>query len=222
MLMQMGGGQINQKARDTWHDYMVNHFELGKPTGIEQGYEASGYIPDPDNGTGLNIQYANTAFGQGMTATPIQMGAALSSVLNGGTYYKPHLVAQTIDSSGATQTTKPTVVRTNTVAPSVGASLQTMMEAVVFRNNKPALRAGYNVGGKTGTAQIAKPNGGYYDDLFNGTYVGFVGGDKPQYVIVVRVNEPKIPGYAGAQAAGPIFASLSNMLIDNFNVLPHS
>jgi cell division protein FtsI (penicillin-binding protein 3) len=46
----------------------------------------------------------------------------------------------------------------------------------------------YIVGGKTGTAQIADPSGGYYGDKYNGTYMGFVGGDKPQYVIVVRVN----------------------------------
>jgi cell division protein FtsI/penicillin-binding protein 2 len=62
--------------------------------------------------------------------------------------------------------------------------------------------------------------GGYYEDRFNGTYLGFVGGDRPQYVISVRVNEPKISGYAGAKAAAPIFASVSNMLIDNFGVNP--
>ena len=77
LLMQIGGGTINQKGRDAWHDYMVNHFKLGEETGVEQGYEVGGYIPDPDNGFGLNIQYANTSFGQGMSATPLQMLAAL-------------------------------------------------------------------------------------------------------------------------------------------------
>ena len=76
------------------------------------------------------------------------------------------------------------------------------------------------VGGKTGTAEIPKKEGGYYNDRFNGTYIGFVGGKTPEYVIVVRVNEPKIAGYAGAQAAAPIFSKLSNMLIDNFNISP--
>ena len=78
------------------------------------------------------------------------------------------------------------------------------------------------VGGKTGTAQIAKPDGGYYGDRYNGSFTGFVGGDKPEYVIVVRVNEPKVPGYAGSKGAGPIFSATANMLIDNFNVLPKS
>jgi len=78
------------------------------------------------------------------------------------------------------------------------------------------------VGGKTGTAQIAKPGGGYYEDRYNGSFTGFVGGDKPQYVVVVRVNEPHVPGYAGSKAAGPIFSATANMLIDNFGVLPKS
>lgn len=78
----------------------------------------------------------------------------------------------------------------------------------------------YSVGGKTGTAQIANPNGGYYADKYNGTYLGFVGGDSPQYVIVVRVNQPGVGGYAGSQAAQPLFADIAHMLINDFNVTP--
>lgn len=78
------------------------------------------------------------------------------------------------------------------------------------------------IGGKTGTAEIAKPEGGYYKDRFNGTYMGFVGGDKPEYVIAVSVIEPKIPGYAGSQAAAPIFRDTVNMLLDNVGVNPKS
>jgi stage V sporulation protein D (sporulation-specific penicillin-binding protein) len=188
---------------------MVNHYRLGTKTGIEQGYEAPGNIPDANDGYGLNIQYANTAFGQGMTATPLQMGAALSSIVNGGTYYKPHLV------EGNEQ-----VVKTNVVKAEVTDAIRQYMEYTIEKNNRPALRAGYRVGGKTGTAQIAKPGGGYYEDRFNGMYIGYVGGKDVDYVIVVRVNEPKIAGYAGAKAAAPVFADISNMLINAFGVEP--
>jgi cell division protein FtsI/penicillin-binding protein 2 len=79
----------------------------------------------------------------------------------------------------------------------------------------------YTVGGKTGTAQIADPaTGTYYDNLFNGTYMGFVGGDKPQYVIVVFVYRPTNGGYAGTAAAQPIFGDLAHMLINNSYVTP--
>lgn len=226
LLMQMGGGEVNQKARSTWHEYMVDHYQFGKPTGVEQGYEAEGTVPDPSDGFGLNIQYANTSFGQGMTATPLQMGAALSAAINGGTYYRPYLVSQVTDGLNKTTVTKPKVVKTDVVSSKVSGELVTLMEGVVGRNytlyglKKPDGK--YSIGGKTGTAEIAKPGGGYYEDQFNGTFMGFVGGDTPEYVIVVRVNEPGVKGYAGSRAAAPIFTSLTNMLLDNFNVSPRS
>lgn len=221
LLMQMGGGQINEQARTKWYDFMSNKYGFGKPTGVEQGYETGGLLPEPTKGYGLNIQYANTAFGQGMTATPLQMGAALASVINGGNYYRPHLVEKTIGTDGKEELTKTDPVRTGVVSSSVSSDIRELMEYVVQKNNPSAMRQGYKVGGKTGTAEIAKPGGGgYFEDKYNGTYLGYVGGDTPKYVIVVRVNEPKIPGYAGARAAAPIFSSLSNMLINNFNIAP--
>ena len=84
----------------------------------------------------------------------------------------------------------------------------------------PHLPEGYMIGGKTGTAQIAKPGGGYYNDRYTGTFAGFVGGNKPQYVIVVRVNEPKISGFAGARTAAPIFSNLTTMIINNYGLAP--
>lgn len=223
LLMQMGGGQINTKARTTWYDYMVNKFRFSQSTNIEQGYEAKGLVPPPNEGYGLNIRYANTAFGQGMTATPIQTGAAMASILNGGTYYRPRLVDQIEDSDGKVKKVEPEVVVKDVVSQQTSDTMQNFMENIIDKNHRVysvTPRPGYSMGGKTGTAEIAKPEGGYYDDRFNGTFTGFVGGDKPKYIIVVRVNEPKIGGYAGSTAAGPIYGSVANMLIDNFGVLP--
>lgn len=218
LLMQMGGGELNEKGRVAWHDYMVNHYNFGSVTGIEQGYEAEGIVPSPTEGFGLNIQYANTSFGQGMTVTPLQMASAVASAVNGGTYYRPTFIAGRMDDSGVFQPQSPEIKHENVVSEATSNTLVRFMNNVVEKNNRPAARASYQVGGKTGTAEIANPAGGYYEDRFNGTYVGYVGGDKPQYVIMVRVNEPKIGGYAGSKAAGPIFTSLSNMLLDNFAV----
>lgn len=219
LLMQMGGGELNEKGRKTWHDYMVNHFNFGSKTGIQQGYEEPGLVPDPTEGYGLNIRYANTSFGQGMTVTPIQMAAAVSSVVNGGNYYRPSLVAGYTE-QGEFVPAEPEVLNADVVSNEVSDTLVEFMQTVLESNSvtRQYARDGYAVGGKTGTAEIANPAGGYYEDRFNGTYVGFVGGDKPQYVIMVRVNQPRIQGYAGSQAAGPIFGSIANMLMDNFSV----
>lgn len=224
VLMQMGGGEINEKGRTAWYEYMTKHYKLGEITGIEQGYESDGLIPHPTEGFGLDIQYANSTFGQGMTATPLQMAAALSATINGGTYYRPRLVEKTIDGSGKEAIKQPEVVRSGVVKEQVSRDLRDMM-VQAYSKNKNVYGAKrdhkeYRIGGKTGTAQIPKPDGGYYDDKYNGTYIGFVGGDEPEYVIMVRTNEPKVPGYAGSKAAAPIFVRLSDMLIDNIGVTP--
>ena len=227
LLMQMGdpgSTEINKTGRSVWHDYMVNHFRLGQLTGIEQGYEAKGTIPDPNKGFARDLTYANTSFGQGMSATPLQMAAAFSAMVNGGTYYRPYLVEQRVDYAGKKTVTQPEVLRSNVVSPKVSQEMRSLLEYVVENHHlKPPFdHKTFGVGGKTGTAQIADPNGagGYREHDFNGTYLGFVGGDKAEYVIMVRVNEPKVPGYAGSQAAQPIFGTIAHMLIDNFDVTP--
>ena len=220
LLMQMGDGELNEKGRLVWNDYLTNHYMLGKATGIEQGFEEAGYIPSPTDGFGLDIQYANTSFGQGMTATPLQMLMAVTSAVNGGKYYQPTLVAGYTDENGDYEEKEPVVVNSDVVSPKVSNRLVGFMENAIAGNNliKKVLREGYTIGGKTGTAEVARPEGGYYEDRFNGTYVGFVGGDKPEYVIISRVNEPGIGGYAGTTAAAPVFIDVTNMLIDNFSV----
>ncbi|MGI9027628.1 MAG: peptidoglycan D,D-transpeptidase FtsI family protein [Candidatus Saccharimonadales bacterium] len=211
VLMQLGGGQLNEQGRLTWNRYLTNNYHFGQKTGIEQGYEAEGFVPSPTEGYGLDIQYANTAFGQGINVTPLQIASAFSATVNGGIYYRPHLV-EPADSS------KKDIIKTDTVKPEVSEVLRGMHENSVQNNYRFLKRDGYRVGGKTGTAEVPKPNGGYYDDRYNGTFLGYVGGDTPQYVIMVRVDEPKVAGYAGTSAAAPLFAKTMDMLIQNYAV----
>jgi cell division protein FtsI/penicillin-binding protein 2 len=228
MLMQMGGGQIDNKGIDAWHNYMVNRFRLGQPTGIEQGYESGGYVPPANlSDPSIDLTYANTAFGQGVQVTALQLGAAFSSVLNGGTYYQPTLVNQIISSNGNVTDNNPKVVERHTVGPNIGNEMIPLLENVVVTYlhegfSFMSFPSQYMVGGKTGTAQIAQPGGGYYANKYNGTYVGFVGGDKPQYVIVVFNIDPNVPGYAGSYGGQPVFAALAHMLINSSFVTPKS
>ena len=228
MLMQMGGGQINVKARDAWYNYLTKHYRLGQPTGIQQGIgeEAAPQVTPPqDNGAAIDLTYAETSFGQAIQVTPIQMAAIDSSILNGGTYYQPSLVDSTIAPDGKVTKVQPKVLEKNVVSPKVSQAMMPLMENVVQQHllaGFPYLNfsSNYIVGGKTGTAQIAQPSGGYYPNNYNGTYVGFVGGDKVQYLIVVYNNNPSVAGYAGTYAGQPVFADLAHMLIDNSFVTP--
>jgi cell division protein FtsI/penicillin-binding protein 2 len=226
MLMQMGGGQINQKARDAWYYYLTDRYRLGKPTGIQQGYEAIPPVTPPqDNGAGINLTYANTSFGQAIQVTALQMAAIDSSILNGGTYYQPSLVDETVAPNGTVTKVPPKILERGVVSPKVSQEMQPLMEYVVQQHllsgfsylNFPS---NYIVGGKTGTAQIAQPTGGYYPNNYNGTYVGFVGGNKIQYIIVVYNINPTVAGYAGTYAGQPVFADLAHMLINDSYVTP--
>lgn len=229
MLMQLGGGQINAQARNALYDYFSNHFLLGQPTGIQQGNgeEASGYLPKPaDNGSGINLTYANVSFGQAYTATALQMVSGLSSILNGGTYYQPSLVDQITDANGHTTKVGPKVEEQNVVTKQVSSDIISLMEqnnALHINEGYPYLNFGpnYDVGGKTGTAQIANPQGGYLANTYNGTYIGFIGGNTPQYAIVVYNLQPNDYGeFAGAGAGQPVFADIAHMLVNDFGVTP--
>lgn len=227
VLMQMGGGKINDKARQTLYDYFTDHYRLDKATGIEQGYEAVGTVTGPaDKDNGITITYANMSFGQAYSATALQMGSALSAIINGGTYYQPHLVASREKADGTTITTTPKALEKNVVSQKTSDDMIGLLDYVTKQHvaSWPFMKFSdqYMVGGKTGTAQMVKDNGaGYREDVFNGTFMGYVGGDKPQYTIVVYNIQPRTySGYAGANTGQPVFADIAHMLIDNYGVTP--
>lgn len=226
-LMQMGGGKLNDGGRTKLHDYFVNHYRLAKTTGIEQGYEGSGFVPAPeDKDNGINITYANMSFGQAYSASALQMAGALSAVVNGGTYYQPRLVAETSDASGNVTIKKPVVLQRGVVSEKTSRSMVELLDYVTeaHATGFPYMRfdSRYSVGGKTGTAQITDEKTGLYrEDAFNGTFLGYVGGDTPQYTIVVYNIEPHgYGGFAGAQTGQPVFAEIAHMLINNYDVKP--
>ena len=220
VLKTLGGGEINEKARQTWFTYLTDHYYFGKASGVEQSGEVAGVVSGPNDGDGLNVRYANMAFGQGLTVTPLQLAAAYTALVNGGTYYKPTLVA-TQEVNGKTVTFKPTVIKQGVVSEKASEQVRGLLTDSLSINNKAALRSGYTLGAKSGTAQEADSNGNYKEDAHNGAYAGFIGGDKPQYVMVVRLDEPKTSGFASGEAA-KVWAEISNKIIDNFALKPKS
>lgn len=213
-LTTLGGGEVNEKARLLWHDYLTNKYQFGSKTGVEQSGESSGIVGSPSEGDGLNVRYANMAFGQGMTVTPIQLAAAYASILNDGTYYKPSLLMKTT-SDGKEPIFTPQVIRRQVVSKTASAEIRDMLQKSLEINNRSAMRDGYRLGAKSGTAQVADSNGNYRSDAYNGAYAGFIGGDMPQYIMVVRLDEPKTPGFASTEAS-KTWAEISNKIIDNF------
>ncbi|HET7713347.1 MAG TPA: penicillin-binding transpeptidase domain-containing protein, partial [Patescibacteria group bacterium] len=221
VLKQLGGGELNRTARNKLFEYFSNHYSFGKKTGIEQSGESAGRLISPDEQEGNNVRYANMTFGQGMDTTMIQVASAFSATINGGTYYKPHLVGGYLEADGQVTAKQPEIVKPDVVKTSVSGDLREMLRVARVKTFPGVDKPGYVIGGKTGTSQIIDPKTGkYIDNNAIGTYVGFGGNNTPQYVIMIRVVDAKIGGYSGSVAAAPIFADISNWMLDYLKIQP--
>jgi cell division protein FtsI/penicillin-binding protein 2 len=222
VVQQLGGGDINRVAKQKVYEYFDSHYFFGHPTGIELAGDISGKVIPPDDPDGGPVRYANMAFGQGVTMSMAQVTAAFSAAINGGVYYTPQVVDGYLDADGHI-TTKPSNIRkTNVITAEASAKLRTMLHNARIKSSiSRGDKHGYITGGKTGTAQVYDPATGKYSDTETiGSYLGFGGQDKPQYVIMVRVDDSRIGGYSGSDAAAPIFTNISNWMLDYLQIQP--
>ena len=175
---------------ETW-----TRFGFGSPTGVDLAGEVRGIVRDPAINGWRQIDLANGSFGQGVAVTPLQLAVAYSTMVNGGERITPHVVKAV----GMAETVGATKGRV--IAPSLSKTMVQMMNHVVtlvpFYRDR-TLIAGYEVGGKTGTAQIWNPkaNGGrgaWKRDIFNYSFIGYVARDpgRPDLVVAVRIEEGK-------------------------------
>ncbi len=216
---RLGNGTINRQARETMYDYFHNRFGLGSVTGLEVAGEAAGDILSPDSPGGNAVQYATMSFGQGMNVTMVQVAAAFSALVNGGTYYKPTVVGGMMDTDNATFTrTQPVVERKNVISPETSNKVHAMVHAARAKFYSSIDKKGYDVGGKTGTSQTLV-NGQYVDEQTVGTYLGYGGDDTPKYVIMVQVSGKGL-NLEGGKHAMPIFTDISNWMIDYMKLQP--
>lgn len=223
-LRWLGGNEnaINSTGRERLYNYYHDRFGLGQETGIEI-YESTGMLIEPNaDHPGLDSTYANMTFGQNMQVTMLQTAAAFSSVINGGKYYAPTVVAGKMENGKFVQNGAKSAVR-QTVSEATSSSMREMLYGTrsVWRKNGTD-KPGFYVGGKTGTAQVIR-DGAYSLDETVATYVGFGGteGELPEYVIMVRVWEDgKVAG--GQAYALPIFNEVNKYVMDYLQVRPKS
>ncbi len=164
-----------------------NLFGFGLRTGIDLSGEATGIVRNSD--TMSTVDLATASFGQGFTCTMIQEAAAISSVVNGGYYYRPHVVSRLVDSKGTTVRSYDKMLAKQTISNDVSEMVKSYMKASVDQGTSTYAKVdGYSMGGKTGTAQkIPRGNGKYLV-----SWIGFAPYDNPQVVIYVVVDEPNV------------------------------
>lgn len=217
------GTSITRGARDTMYDYFHNKFGLGVLTGIELAGEAEGTIVPPTDVDGGAVRYSNMSFGQGMDVTMVQVCAAFSTIINGGTYYSPTVIEGVMNDDGSKLQPAPAKLsRPGVINAAASDKLRSMVHqarATFYAGNDTA---GYYTGGKTGTSQTLR-DGKYIDSETVGTYLGFGGDDGsstgPKYVIMVQVSGKNM-NLTGSVDALPIFTDISNWTLDYMKLQP--
>ncbi|GGG10275.1 stage V sporulation protein D [Paenibacillus abyssi] len=203
----------NRLGKDLLFGYIRN-FGFGAKTGIDLRGEENGIMFKMSQ-VGP-VELATTAFGQGVSVTPIQQITAVSAAINGGYLFKPHVAKAWINPvTGETvEEIKPEVVR-QVISEETSKQVREALESVVAKGTgRNAFIDGYRVGGKTGTAQKVI-NGRYSPDEHIVSFIGFAPADDPQLVIYVAVDDPQGLQFGGLVAA-PI---VRNMMADALGVL---
>lgn len=195
-------------------------FGFGQKTGIDLPGEASAatLIYTEDNMTA--VDFATNAFGQNYNCTMVQMASAFSSLINGGTYYQPHVVRKITDSSGNTVSTIEPAALKQTVSQSTSDLIKSYLESVVSEGTgKTAKVDGYSMGGKTGTAEISE-EGGKSDENYLVSFIGFAPVKEPQLLIYCIIDQPNVEDQAHSSYAQNLAREILKEVLPYMNIYP--
>lgn len=169
------------------HD-ALDAFGLGSPTGVDLAGEAAGTVRPLAEWYPVDVGTA--AFGQGVAVTPLQLACAYAAIANGGTLFRPYVVAAWRDADGEHRSA-PVAVR-RAVSEATAATLRDMLVSSVDRGLAQGARLpGFSVAGKTGTAQIPSADGRYVDDDYISSFAGFAPSTAPSFVVVIVLERPR-------------------------------
>jgi cell division protein FtsI (penicillin-binding protein 3) len=216
----VGAAKIGARlGREGLHD-VLTAFGFGERPGSGLAGEAKGSLPFPR----AEITLATQSFGQGLTASPLQITAAMGAIANGGNLVRPHVIKRVIDPNTGEVLDEPgpELVR-RAVSAETAATISRWLVGVIEDPKGTGKRArldGWRVAGKTGTAQKADPvTGGYSADRRFSSFVGFAPADAPRVVIGVYVDEPKGDVYGG-EVAAPAFREIAEYAMKMLGVPP--
>ena len=205
-------------GRDRMMDY-YGRFGFGEKTGLALPGEGRGSVPFPK----AEVQLATQSFGQGLSATAVQVASAYAALANGGVLMRPYLVSRVVDADGVVVVqNSPTAMR-RVVSEATAHTVVRMLESVVTRDGTApkAHMDSYRVAGKTGTAQKVDPVGHGYSDKRIASFAGMVPAENPRLVALVVIDEPKTDVYGGMVAA-PAFKEIAEGAMPYLGVPPSS
>ncbi|HBR80625.1 MAG: Peptidoglycan glycosyltransferase [Candidatus Uhrbacteria bacterium GW2011_GWE2_45_35] len=207
---------MRQTGQEKFAEY-VRKFGFGEKTSLKIDTEVSGDISSLKKSS--EVYSATAAFGQGIMVTPLQLVMAYAALANGGVLLEPRIVDEIIYADGAVEKFATAEVRrviSERSASLIGAMLVSVVEN---GHGKQAGVPGYYIAGKTGTAQVSGPDGGYALDNNIGTFAGFGPVSNPCFAMSVRVDHPRDVEWAESTAA-PLFGEIADFLIKYYEVAP--
>ena len=195
----------------------LDKFGFGQLTGIDFYGESAGIVMN--SSLVKNVDLARMGFGQAVAVTPLQQITAISCALNGGNLMKPYFVKRITSSSGqVVMENTPTVVR-KVLSSETSSKLRVMLEEVVsVGTGKYSFVPGYCVSGKTGTTQ--KYENGKISGTYIASFVGAYPADKPEYILLICVDEPNAGSYYGSIVASPYAKKIFSNLFTYKNIAP--
>lgn len=198
----------------------IEAFGFGQPTGIDVLGEVPGLVRQPEKWSGVDL--ATHAFGQGISTTPMQMAMAYAAIANGGFLMRPYVMRRIVSPNGQVLLdNQPHVVR-RVISAKTAALMAAMLRDVTADGGTGVMATveGFDVAGKTGTAQKADPvHGGYAAKKRVASFVGFVPANDPRLVALVLIDEPESNVYGGVVAA-PAFRNIAQGALRHLAVAP--
>jgi cell division protein FtsI (penicillin-binding protein 3) len=190
-------------------------FGLGAPTGVGFPQEAAGILPPVDQWSGTSI--GSIPIGQGIAVTPLQMACVYATIANGGVWVQPSLVRGLVGPDG-TYRSAPAPVTRQVVSPAVASEVTQMLAyAVDVGTGTQAQIPGFWVAGKTGTARIPLPQGGYSVGRYHASFIGFAPASRPAVVVAAVINDT---ANFGGSAAAPLFQEVARFALARLRVPP--
>lgn len=201
-------------GKDVFYKFLLEKFRLNLPLGIDLPNEA---YYQPSALSLRDIEAATMAFGQGIAVSPLQIISAYASIANKGMMVRPYLVDKKVDADGKEEATKPQEIG-RVISEDTAKKLTDMLVSVVDTSYRNSIHIdGYQIAGKTGTAQVPSPDGGYYTDKTVQSFVGYFPADNPQFVVLVKLDYPAKSQWA-EYSTGPAFRELVQFLVNYYQI----
>lgn len=194
----------------------INKFGFGEKTGIDLNGEGTGILFPLEKVH--NVELATSAFGQGVSVTPIQQVMAVSSVVNGGYLYKPYILKSISDNNNTIIKENSKVFKRRVISSKTSSIMRIALESVVAKGGgKSAYIDGYRIGGKTGTAQ-KQENGTYLVNNYIMSFMSIVPSNDPEAVLYLAIDNPKNTAMLSSYTTTPIARRILLDIIDALHI----